>query len=136
MWQSEDILGANQNDGQNPRPPKPDLPAARITLQLRLRARPHRSSATQQRHPQALLGKSIDRLAWPAPWDGRSQAGADGGLIGSLPTGAIPGRGSAVFEFAWSPPNPANYSSFGGDQNHFCLLARIETAAAAGGPSG
>jgi hypothetical protein len=54
-----------------------------------------------------------------------------GGQIGTQPTGAIAGRGSTILEFAWSPPDPADYSSFGGDANHFCLLSRIETAAAA-----
>jgi hypothetical protein len=50
-----------------------------------------------------------------------------GGQIGSQPTSAVPGRGSTILQFTWNPPNPADYSSFGGDKNHFCLLARIET---------
>lgn len=36
---------------------------------------------------------------------------------------------AVVVEITWYPPNPANFASFGGDQGHFCLLARIETSA-------
>ena len=34
---------------------------------------------------------------------------------------------SCVIEIPWYPPNPADYSCFGGDQGHVCLLARLET---------
>jgi hypothetical protein len=34
---------------------------------------------------------------------------------------------SCVIEIPWYPPNPADYSCFGADQGHVCLLARIET---------
>jgi hypothetical protein len=35
---------------------------------------------------------------------------------------------SVVIEIPWYPPNPADFSCFGADQGHCCLLARIETA--------
>ena len=35
---------------------------------------------------------------------------------------------SCVIEIPWYPPNPADFSCFGGDQGHVCLLARIETS--------
>src|SRR6266704_2355252 len=36
---------------------------------------------------------------------------------------------AAVIQIPWYPPNPADYSCFGSDQGHVCLLARIETSA-------
>jgi Common central domain of tyrosinase/Bacterial Ig domain len=38
-----------------------------------------------------------------------------------------PGQ-AVVIQIPWYPPNPADFSCFGGDQGHFCLLARIETS--------
>ena len=38
-----------------------------------------------------------------------------------------PGQ-AVVIQIPWYPPNPADFSSFGPDQSHFCLLARIETS--------
>jgi hypothetical protein len=35
---------------------------------------------------------------------------------------------SVVTEIPWYPPNPADFSCFGADQGHVCLLARIETS--------
>src|SRR5260221_3901699 len=34
---------------------------------------------------------------------------------------------SCIIEIPWNPPNPADFSCFGADQGHVCLLARIET---------
>jgi hypothetical protein len=53
-----------------------------------------------------------------------------GGLIGSQSVGVAAGD-DEILIFPWMPPNPADYASFGADQSHFCLLARIETASAA-----
>lgn len=41
-----------------------------------------------------------------------------------------PGQ-AVVIQVPWYPPNPADFVSFGPDQGHFCLLARIETSTAA-----
>jgi Common central domain of tyrosinase/Bacterial Ig domain len=41
-----------------------------------------------------------------------------------------PGQ-AVVLQIPWYPPNPADFASFGTDQGHVCLLARIETAATA-----
>jgi hypothetical protein len=38
---------------------------------------------------------------------------------------------AVVMEIPWYAPNPADFAAFGGDQGHFCLLARIETSIAA-----
>ena len=35
---------------------------------------------------------------------------------------------ACVIQIPWYPPNPADYSCFGGDQGHMCLLGRIETS--------
>lgn len=35
---------------------------------------------------------------------------------------------AVVLQIPWYPPNPADFACFGGDQGHFCLLGRIETA--------
>ena len=35
---------------------------------------------------------------------------------------------AVVIQIPWYPPNPADFSCFGGDQGHFCLLGRIETS--------
>lgn len=37
-----------------------------------------------------------------------------------------PGQ-AVVLQIPWYPPNPADFSCFGSDQSHFCLLGRIET---------
>ncbi|MDQ1354120.1 MAG: hypothetical protein QG657_4429 [Acidobacteriota bacterium] len=74
--------------------------------------------------------KASSGLSWPAPWDGYVTSPAlMGGLVGSKTTGAVPANGETIVQFDWSPPNPADYSSFGVDQFHFCLLARLETSA-------
>ena len=71
-------------------------------------------------------------LSWPAPWDGSVTVPATmGGSIGSKTTGMIPANGEAIVQFDWYPPDPALYSSFGPNQYHFCLLARIETSSMA-----
>ncbi|MDX2043800.1 MAG: Ig-like domain-containing protein [Acidobacteriota bacterium] len=38
---------------------------------------------------------------------------------------------AVVIQIPWYPPNPADFACFGGDQGHFCLLARVETSTTA-----
>jgi Common central domain of tyrosinase/Bacterial Ig domain len=38
-----------------------------------------------------------------------------------------PGQ-AVIIQVPWYPPNPNDFASFGTDQGHFCLLARIETS--------
>jgi hypothetical protein len=76
--------------------------------------------------------KASSGLGWPAPWDGTVATPAlMGGLIDAKTTGSVPAHGESLIEFDWRPPNPADYAMFGADQNHFCLLARLETSASA-----
>ena len=75
--------------------------------------------------------KASSGLSWPAPWDGSVTSPAlMGDSIGTQPV-TVAGGGSVIVTFPWSPPNPADYASFGADSTHFCLLARIETSATA-----
>ncbi len=74
--------------------------------------------------------KASSGLSWTRPWDGSvSIDGAVmGGQIGTQPTGVIQGGGYTILEYEWTNiPNPDDYASFGADQTHFCLLARIES---------
>jgi len=41
-----------------------------------------------------------------------------------------PGQ-AVVIQIPWYPPNPDDFTSFGADKGHFCLLARIETSTTA-----
>jgi hypothetical protein len=52
-----------------------------------------------------------------------------GDAIGTVNIGPIPGSSFAIVKVGWSPPDPADYASFGADRSHFCLLARIEEPA-------
>ncbi len=133
MWQSEDIWVRNQPDGRTTQDHQnPLYRAAGPPNYVYVRVRNQSCGTPANGTLKLYWAKASSALAWPAPWDGTVAVPAlMGSLIGSQATGAIPGRGSTILEFAWSPPNPADYSMFGGDQNHFCLLSRIETAAAA-----
>jgi subtilisin family serine protease len=76
--------------------------------------------------------KASSGLSWLAPWDGSVTVPAlMGGSIDTKPTGMVPANGESIIQFDWYPPDPALYSSFGPDQFHFCLLARIETSVSA-----
>ncbi|MBL7729156.1 MAG: T9SS type A sorting domain-containing protein [Dinghuibacter sp.] len=76
--------------------------------------------------------KASSALSWPYPWNGAPPLGCVsfpmGGLIGQQNIPVIPAGGSVILNFSWNTvPNPNNYSCFGADKSHFCLLARIET---------
>lgn len=76
--------------------------------------------------------KASAGLSWPNPWTGGITVGS--ALMGSeivtgtpVATGTIAGGSSTIVQFAWNPPNPADYAAaFGDDKGHFCLLAAIE----------
>ncbi len=53
-----------------------------------------------------------------------------GSMIGSQSV-SVAGGDDEILVFPWMPPNPTDYASFGADQSHFCLLARIETSTTA-----
>jgi len=131
MWVSDDIWIRRQNDGvtyqehQNPEYRPTGSPPNYVYVRIRNRGCMQAASA----NVKLYWAKASTALAWPAPWDGSVTSPAMmGGLIGTKPTGAVPGGGSVILEFPWNPPNPDDYTSFGADKSHFCLLSRIETS--------
>ena len=134
MWQSEDIWVRNQNDGRATQDHQNPIhrPAGGQPNYVYVRVRNAACGTPASGTVKLYWAKASSALAWPAPWDGSVTVPAVmGGAIGSQPTGSIPGRGSTILEFPWSPPDPNDYSMFGGDENHFCLLSRIETTGTA-----
>lgn len=90
-------------------------------------------------HLSLYWAKAGSALSWSSSWDGSSYFDSPantmsmGAAIGTVPIPVIPPGGTAILEFPWMPPNPTVYSLpwLIADQNHFCLLARITTSAAA-----
>jgi len=94
------------------------------------------SSGTEQL--SLYWAKAGSSLAWQNSWNGSSffDPGPNTMLMGApISTQTIPviaAGSSVILEFPWMPPNPATYTgALAADQNHFCLLARITTSAAA-----
>lgn len=74
--------------------------------------------------------KASTALSWPNPWTGKVNVKGTsvkmGDMLGSVALTTVIGAGQAIIaNIEWNPPNPQDYSSFGGDKNHFCLLSRI-----------
>jgi hypothetical protein len=128
FWQSNDIWVRHQDDGlviqshQNPQP------AVTNYVYVRVRNRSCTSAAPAETL-RLYWAKASVNLGWPAPWDGSVTTPAlMGDAVGApLATPPISAGGSQILKFEWTPPDPADYASFGGDRAHFCLLARIET---------
>lgn len=131
MWESDDIWVRNQNDGvtnqehQNP----VYRPAGSGSNYVYVRVRNRGCSGAGTGNVKLYWAKASTALGWPAPWDGSVTTPAlMGGLIATQPTGSVAAGGFVILQYPWYPPNPSDYSSFGADQSHFCLLSRIETA--------
>jgi hypothetical protein len=130
MYISDDIWVRRQNDGlanqdhENAEYRTPGGPPNYVYVRVRNRA----CSGTQAGTVKLYWAKASSGLSWQAPWDGSVTSPA---LMGS-PIGtaavSVAGGEDQIVSFAWSPPNPADYASFGADQHHFCLLSRIETS--------
>jgi hypothetical protein len=75
--------------------------------------------------------KASTGLNWPTQWINYYVGPVLSGNIihTSMPiiSNLAPGD-STIFEIPWFPPNPSDFSSYGADSSHFCLLARIETS--------
>lgn len=76
--------------------------------------------------------KASSNLAWPNSWNGSTsfpQGGITGGLITSFDiTNTIAANGEVIIEKVFNEPNPNTYQwavNSGGENWHFCLLARI-----------
>ena len=130
MWISNDIWVRNAPDGlanqdhQNPNGEQANF------VYVRVRNRGCSGGAAQSGTLKLSWAKASSSLSWPAPWDGSVTSPAlMGGLIGTQAV-TVNGGAVSIVEFPWTPPDPSDYASFGADKTHFCLLARIETAAA------
>lgn len=127
LYLSDDIWIRNNNDGlinqehQNP--------VGEQTNYVYVRIRNKGCSAAANATVKLYWAKASSGLSWPAPWDGSVTSPAImGNLINSRSTGVVAGNGFVIVEFPWVAPDPSQYSIFGADQNHFCLLSRIETS--------
>jgi hypothetical protein len=130
MYVSDDIWVRNTNDGlmnqehQNPIYRSPGLNPNYVYVRVRNRA----CSGTLSGSLKLYWAKASPSLSWPAPWDGSVTVPiVMGGPIGSQPI-SVTARDDEIAIFSWRPPNPMDYATFGADQSHFCLLARIETS--------
>jgi Pregnancy-associated plasma protein-A len=131
MYISDDIWVRTSNDGllnqdhQNAEYRPPGSPSNFVYV--RVRNRGCTGSGTATGTLKLYWAKASTGLSWPAPWDGSvSTPALMGSLIGSQSV-SVAGGDDEIAIFPWMPPNPADYASFGADQAHFCLLARIET---------
>ncbi|MBE7170350.1 MAG: zinc metalloprotease [Williamsia sp.] len=137
MYNTEDVWVRNADDGltyqehQNPvyRPVSSGNPNY---VYVRVRNRSC-AGASATGTLKLYWGKASSALGWSAPWDGSVTSPAlMGGSISAVTSASVsvaPG-GFQIVKFSWYPPNPSDYASFGADQSHFCLLARIETSSA------
>ena len=133
MYISDDIWVRRQNDGlsnqDHENPEYRTVGGAPNYVYVRVRNRA--CSGTQAGTVKLYWAKASSGLSWPSPWDGSVTSPAlMGSLIGTSPV-SVAGGDDDILEFPWSPPNPADYASFGADQHHFCLLSRIETSSTA-----
>ena len=133
MYISDDIWVRKTNDGllnqdhENPEYRPPGSPSNYVYVRVRNRGCGGSAAGTLKLY----WAKASTGLSWPSPWDGSVNTPAlMGGLIGSQGV-SVAARDEEVLIFPWMPPNPADYASFGADQAHFCLLARIETTSSA-----
>ena len=129
MWVSDDIWVRNDNNGiANQDHQNPEHGSGTTSVYVRVRNRG--CSGTSSGTVRLYWAKASTGLAWPAPWDGSVTSPAlMGGEIGSAAVSVSAGD-DEILAFPWSPPDPADYASFGADRGHFCLLARIETGPA------
>ena len=101
-------------------------------LYVKVRSRGARNSADEHAELKVYFAKAGTGLNWPTHWVGYSVAGTlYGDIIATVPIPPIAEGEEWVAEIPWTVPDPADFASFGADQNHFCLLARVETDPAA-----
>lgn len=133
MWESDDIWVRRQNDGIANQDHESPLhrPAGQPDNYVYVRVRNRSCGGSATGTLKLYWAKASTGLSWPSPWDGSVTSPAlMGGVIGSQSV-TVAGGGFQIVAFPWAPPDPDDYASFGADAVHFCLLARIETQAAA-----
>lgn len=133
MYISDDIWVRKTNDGllnqdhENPEYRPPGSSSNYVYVRVRNRG----CSGTASGTLKLYWAKASSGLSWPSPWDGSVTTPAlMGNTIGPQSVSVAAGN-DEIYVFPWMPPNPADYASFGADQAHFCLLARIETSTTA-----
>lgn len=131
MWVSDDIWVRNLNDGllthQNPIALQPNY----VNVRVRNKGCQPASATLRLYWAKASTG-----LGWPNQWvnNTTTQPGCSATSFGDMVTsapiaiGPIAPNGATIIPVQWTPPDPADYSCFGADQGHFCLLARVETS--------
>lgn len=128
MYRSDDIWVRHSNDGVTNQ--EHQNPIGGSTNYVYVRVRNRGCGTANSGNVKLYWAKASSGLSWPAPWDGSVTSPAlMGGSIGTEPTGSVAASGFVILEYQWNAPNPADYSSFGADKAHFCLLSRIETSA-------
>lgn len=127
-WASEDIWVRRNNDNltghENP------LGGAVNYIYVRVRNRTNVASPGTDTI-KAYWAKASSSLSWPNPWLGGVTVNCPspvsmGGFVVGRRVLPLSDPATAVYVFPWTAPNPANYTCFGGDRFHFCLMARIE----------
>jgi hypothetical protein len=132
MWDSPDIwVRQNNDDGTTNQAAEykastPNYVYVRVTN--------NGTSASGSGKIRLYYNKAATGSDWPTHWDnyncGTAMCGdeitdissTDSFINGSF--SSISAGGTHIVKIKWNVPNPANFSI---DQNHFCLLARIET---------
>lgn len=127
FYLSDDIWIRNSNDGVTNQ--EHQNPKGEQTNYVYVRVRNKGCSPSTAANVKLYWAKASSGLSWPSPWDGSVTSPVlMGNAIGTKPTGVVAGNGFVILEFPWTAPDPSEYAGFGADQNHFCLLSRIETA--------
>lgn len=127
MYKTDDIWVRNSNDGITNQEHQNPIGGTKNYVYVRVRNLGCASSTSAQ--VKLYWAKASSGLSWPAPWDGSVTTPAlMGKFIGEKSTGSVAASDFVILEYEWNTPNPSDYSSFGMDKTHFCLLSRIETS--------
>ena len=137
MWASTDIWIRNQADGvtnqehQNPEysPTVPNYAYVRVT---------NKSCVVSNGNEQLKFywAKAGTSLEWPASWNGQNYFPSPipspipniklGDQVRTVTIPALQPGQETIVQIPFMVPDPSDYSFWGADQWHFCLLARIE----------
>lgn len=141
-WESRDIWVRQTNDGKTPGNDVTQAVLGGQSSYVYIRIRNRGITPTSGNETIKLYwAKASTGLGWPEPWNGLKSGLPQSlpiegkpidpvsGILLSSPNGIQPGQ-TGIVEFLWTDtPNPTNYTAkFGTDDEHFCLLARIETS--------
>ncbi len=128
---SEDIWVRNAIGTMNQEHENPTYIPGGGGVYVYVRVRNRGCAPSENANVKLYWAKASTGLSWTAPWDGSLTIGTAlmGGEIDTKLTGVVQGGDFTILEYQWTNvPNPADYASLGGDESHFCLLARIETS--------